>query len=87
MDQTLRINGIHHITAVTISSADNLAFYETVLGLRLVKQTVNFDDPYTYHLYYGDGEGSPGTILTFFPGSICPWDARDRVWSLPWPLP
>ena len=62
-----RISGIHHITAIASSPAENLEFYEQVLGLRLVKQTVNFDDPYTYHLYYGDGAGSPGTILTFFP--------------------
>jgi len=61
------INGIHHITAITSSAMENLFFYEEALGLRLVKQTVNFDDPYTYHLYYGDGAGAPGTILTFFP--------------------
>ena len=61
------ISGIHHITAIASSAADNLKFYEQVLGLRLVKQTVNFDDPYTYHLYYGDARGGPGTILTFFP--------------------
>jgi glyoxalase family protein len=64
--------GIHHITAMTPSAADNLAFYENVLGLRLVKQTVNFDDPFTYHLYYGDAQGSPGTILTFFPWQNLP---------------
>ena len=61
------IQGIHHITAITGSAAKNIGFYENVLGLRLVKQTVNFDDPFTYHLYYGDQEGNPGTILTFFP--------------------
>ncbi len=61
------IQGIHHITAIAGSAAENVAFYENVLGLRLVKQTVNFDDPFTYHLYYGDQEGNPGTILTFFP--------------------
>jgi glyoxalase family protein len=49
-----------------------VAFYENILGLRLVKQTVNFDDPYTYHLYYGDAVGSPGTILTFFPWTDLP---------------
>ena len=62
-----RISAIHHITAIASSAAENLEFYEQVLGLRLVKQTVNFDDPYTYHLYYADGAGSPGTIMTFFP--------------------
>jgi glyoxalase family protein len=62
-----KIRAIHHITAIAASAAENLEFYEQVLGLRLVKQTVNFDDPYTYHLYYADGIGSPGTIMTFFP--------------------
>ncbi|MBI5582050.1 MAG: VOC family protein [Deltaproteobacteria bacterium] len=61
-----KISAIHHITAIAASAAENLEFYEQVLGLRLVKQTVNFDDPYTYHLYYGDGAGFPGTIMTFF---------------------
>ena len=72
MQTTTPLPGIHHITAITASAADNLRFYETVLGLRLVKQTVNFDDPYTYHLYYGDAQGSPGTILTFFPWENLP---------------
>lgn len=67
-----KIEGIHHITAITASAADNLAFYTRVLGLRLVKKTVNFDDPYTYHLYYGDADGTPGTILTFFPWEQLP---------------
>jgi glyoxalase family protein len=61
------MTGIHHITAIAGRAATNIAFYTQVLGLRLVKKTVNFDDPGTYHLYYGDEEGSPGTILTFFP--------------------
>ncbi len=61
------IPGIHHITAIASSPSVNVRFYENVLGLNLVKQTVNFDDPYTYHLYYGDKTGTPGTILTFFP--------------------
>ncbi len=67
MNNNRVIRGIHHITAISGSAEENVAFYEKVLGLRLVKQTVNFDDPSTYHLYYGDHEGSPGTILTFFP--------------------
>lgn len=58
---------LHHITAIAADPAANLAFYRGVLGLRLVKRTVNFDDPGTYHLYYGEEVGSPGTILTFFP--------------------
>ncbi|WP_430911608.1 ring-cleaving dioxygenase [Methylobacterium sp. sgz302541] len=60
-------HGIHHVTAFAGSAQRNLAFYTQVLGLRLVKKTVNFDDPGTYHLYYGDETGRPGTILTFFP--------------------
>ncbi len=66
------ISGIHHITAVSSNAAQNLFFYTEVLGLRLVKRTVNFDDPYTYHLYYGDKKGHPGTILTFFPREDLP---------------
>jgi glyoxalase family protein len=61
------ILGIHHVTAIATVPQVNLDFYAGVLGLRLVKRTVNFDDPGTYHLYYGDGEGRPGTIMTFFP--------------------
>jgi glyoxalase family protein len=61
------ILGIHHVTAIASDPQRNVDFYAGVLGLRLVKQTVNFDDPGTYHLYYGDGLGSPGTIMTFFP--------------------
>ncbi|MFI5323131.1 MAG: ring-cleaving dioxygenase [Thermodesulfobacteriota bacterium] len=62
-----RILGIHHITAIAASTKKNYEFYTRVLGLRLVKKTVNFDDPTTYHLYYGNEKGEPGTILTFFP--------------------
>ena len=72
MNNHSKISGIHHITAIASSAAENLAFYENVLGLRLVKKTVNFDDPYTYHLYYGDQEGSQGTIMTFFPWEKLP---------------
>jgi glyoxalase family protein len=62
-----QIKGIHHITAIAGNAKRNVNFYTNTLGLRLVKKTVNFDDPNTYHLYYGDKTGSPGTILTFFP--------------------
>jgi glyoxalase family protein len=65
-------NGIHHITAISSSPDENVNFYQQVLGLRLVKQTVNFDDPHTYHLYYGDATGTPGTVLTFFPWESMP---------------
>lgn len=61
------MSGIHHVTAISGSASRNLEFYTRTLGLRFVKKTVNFDDPGTYHLYYGDEGGRPGTILTFFP--------------------
>src|SRR5580658_4444639 len=60
------IAGIHHVTAITSDAQKNIDFYSGVLGLRLVKFTVNFDDPGSYHLYYGDELGRPGTIMTFF---------------------
>jgi glyoxalase family protein len=72
MNKNTKISGIHHITAIASSATENLAFYENVLDLRLVKKTVNFDDPYTYHLYYGDTTGAPGTIMTFFPWENLP---------------
>lgn len=62
-----KVSGIHHVTAMAGHPQRNLDFYVGVLGLRLVKVTVNFDDPETFHFYYGDGLGRPGTILTFFP--------------------
>ncbi|HEX8166103.1 MAG TPA: ring-cleaving dioxygenase [Beijerinckiaceae bacterium] len=60
-------HGIHHVTAIAGDARRNVEFYTGTLGLRLVKKTVNFDDPGTYHLYFGDETGRPGTILTFFP--------------------
>jgi glyoxalase family protein len=60
------IRGLHHVTAMASDAQANVDFYTGVLGLRLVKVTVNFDDPSSYHLYYGDAAGQPGTILTFF---------------------
>ncbi|HLI93391.1 MAG TPA: ring-cleaving dioxygenase, partial [Puia sp.] len=63
----MSIKGIHHITAIAGNARRNLDFYTRVLGLRMVKRTVNFDDPGTYHFYYGNESGTPGTILTFFP--------------------
>ena len=59
--------GIHHITAIVGHPQENVDFYAGVLGLRMVKKTVNFDDPGTYHLYFGNEGGKPGTIITFFP--------------------
>lgn len=63
----INIKGIHHITAIVGHPQENVDFYEGVLGLRLVKKTVNFDDPGTYHLYFGTEGGIPGSIITFFP--------------------
>ena len=62
-----KILGLHHITAIAGGAQKNYDFYTKVLGVRLVKKTVNFDDPGTYHFYYGDETGTPGSILTFFP--------------------
>jgi glyoxalase family protein len=62
-----RIPGLHHVTAIASDPQRNLDFYVGLLGLRFVKRTVNFDDPGTYHFYFGDRRGTPGTILTFFP--------------------
>ncbi len=64
-----RVNGLHHITAIAGPAQENLDFYAGVLGMRLVKRSVNQDDPGTYHLFYADAEGHPGTDLTFFPWS------------------
>jgi glyoxalase family protein len=82
-------SGIHHITTIAGSARRNLDFYTGTLGLRLVKRTVNFDDPETYHLYYGDWAGRPGTILTFFPWDDAPpgrlgiGEAQETVFSIP----
>jgi glyoxalase family protein len=62
-----RVNGLHHITAIAGPAQENLDFYAGVLGMRLVKKSVNQDDPGTYHLFYADAAGHPGTDLTFFP--------------------
>jgi glyoxalase family protein len=62
-----KIRGLHHVTAITSDPQKNLDFYVGLLGLRFLKRTVNFDDPGTYHFYFGDQRGTPGTILTFFP--------------------
>jgi glyoxalase family protein len=62
----MQLDGIHHITCITADAPGNVDFYARVLGLRLVKKTVNFDAPDVYHLYYGDEHGAPGSILTFF---------------------
>jgi len=73
------IPGIHHVTAITADPQANVDFYAGVLGLRFVKRTVNFDDPGSYHLYFGDELGRPGGIMTFFgwPGA----SPGRRCWS------
>ena len=69
----IKPHGIHHVTAIAGDPQRNVDFYAKVLGLRLVKQTVNFDAPNVWHLYYGDSKGSPASILTFFPwGGVAP---------------
>jgi glyoxalase family protein len=70
------IAGFHHLTAIVGDPQQNIDFYARILGQRLVKQTVNFDDPGTYHLYYGDEAGTPGTIMTFFPWPGAPKGRR-----------
>jgi glyoxalase family protein len=82
-------SGVHHVTSIASSARHNLGFYTGTLGLRLVKKTVNFDDPSSYHLYYGDSAGHPGTILTFFawegaaPGRLGIGEAQETVFSIP----
>jgi glyoxalase family protein len=68
----VQIPGIHHVTAIAGEPQRNVDYYVGLLGLHLVKLTINFDDPGTYHLYYGDAAGTPGTILTFFPWAGAP---------------
>jgi glyoxalase family protein len=82
-------SGIHHVTSIASSARRNLDFYTGTLGLRLVKKTVNFDDPGSYHFYYGDTAGRPGTILTFFPWEGAPpgrlgiGEAQETVFNVP----
>lgn len=81
--------GIHHVTAISGDPQVNVDFYTAVLGLRFIKRTVNFDDPGTYHLYYGDEEGRPGTVMTFFAwqagrrGSLGTGQAGTTAFSVP----
>ena len=83
------LEGLHHVTAITADPQKNIDFYAGVLGLRLVKLTVNFDDPGSYHLYYGDELGRPGTIMTFFAwpgahrGHIGPPQVSTTAFSVP----
>ncbi len=82
-------NGIHHVTAIAGPANRNLDFYTRVLGQRFVKKTVNFDDPGTYHFYFGDAAGRPGTIMTFFPweqaapGRLGVGETQETVYRVP----
>jgi glyoxalase family protein len=84
----MKILGLHHLTAMAGDVAANVGFYTRVLGLRLIKRTVNFDDPSTYHLYFGDTVGTPGSTLTFFywdgqpRGRVGPGQASATAWSV-----
>jgi glyoxalase family protein len=75
-DDGARVAGLHHVTAIGAEPQAMLDFYSGLLGLRLVKRTVNFDDPGTYHLYFGDAAGRPGTLMTFFPWPGAPRGRR-----------
>ncbi|UTI65978.1 VOC family protein [Paraconexibacter antarcticus] len=88
-DTTLRLEGLHHITAITADAPANVDFYARLFGLRLVKKTVNFDAPDVYHLYYGDEQGTPGSILTFFefPGAAVGRAGDGMVHTILWRVP
>jgi glyoxalase family protein len=83
------ITGLHHVTAMARGPQENVNFYAGILGLRLVKKTINFDAPDVYHLYYGDEQGTPGSIMTFFPwqqmkqGSQGPGQTKATTFSIP----
>ena len=82
----MRLEGIHHITAITGDAPRNVDFYTRVLGLRLVKKSVNQDDPTVYHLFYSDEQGSPGADLTFFeyPGAPPGRAGRGMIHRFAW---
>ena len=80
------VNGLHHITAIAGPAQENLDFYAGVLGMRLVKRSVNQDDPGTYHLFYADAAGNPGTDLTFFPWARTPKGRNGTSMSVEVPL-
>jgi glyoxalase family protein len=82
----VRLEGIHHITAITAQAQANVDFYVEVLGLRFVKKTVNYDQPDVYHLYYGDDAGAPGSIMTFFefPGAAPGRHGAGQIHTVVW---
>lgn len=81
-----KTRGIHHVTAIASGPQQNIDFYAGELGLRLVKKTVNFDEPGTYHFYFGDHVGSPGSILSFFPFSMRAQGGPVLAWQVRLPL-
>src|ERR671910_59324 len=85
-ERAMKLEGIHHITAITGDAPGNVEFYVGVLGLRMVKKTVNQDDPTVYHLFYADEHGSPGSDLTFFeyPGAAPGRTGRGMVHRIAW---
>ena len=82
----MQLQGLHHVTAITGDAPRNVDFYAGLLGLRLVKKTVNFDQPDVYHLYFGDQRGTPGSILTFFefPGAVPGRAGAGMVHTIQW---
>jgi glyoxalase family protein len=82
----MALEGLHHVTAITGHAPRNVDFYARLLGLRLVKKTVNFDQPDVYHLYFGDERGTPGSILTFFefPGAVPGVAGAGMVHTIRW---
>src|SRR4051812_30220230 len=82
----MTLEGLHHVTAITGDAPRNVDFYARLLGLRLVKKTVNFDQPDVYHLYFGDERGTPGSILTFFefPGAALGHAGAGMVHTVQW---
>src|SRR3954466_14017331 len=82
----MKLEGIHHVSSITGDAQANVNFYAGVLGLRMVKKSVNQDDPTVYHLFYGDDEGSPGMDLTFFeyPGARPGRAGHRMVWQVVW---
>src|SRR5207247_6322439 len=86
--QPMRLDGIHHITCITGDAPQNVDFYTRVLGLRLVKKSVNQDDPTVYHLFYADERGNPGSDITFFeyPGAAPGRAGAGMVHLITWRL-
>src|ERR671936_723939 len=85
----MRLEGIHHVTCITADAPANVDFYARVLGLRLVKKTVNQDDPTVYHLFYADEQGSPGSDITFFeyPGVRRGRPGAGMIHTVAWRVP